>query len=172
MVAGATDSMHKAPKSRVKSRGSPALTIEELRKRLNIAEKILNNIVMHVNREAHESAKELGVLDFDVSIDIDDYLYKLENDFEYEYIDIVEDVLSKVLGNYYIDTRDMSLEEINKLYEESGFGDWQYDECIHFGFARVVYGNEVKNALIYTCVNRITKDELKFDIAVNGEPVG
>jgi len=170
-MAGATNLMQKAPKSRVKPQapGSSALTIEELRKRLNIAEKILNNIVVRVNKEAHESAKELKVLDFDAYMGIDNYLYKLENDFGFEYVDIAEDVLSEVLGNYYIDTRDMSLEEIDKLYEESGFKDWLHDECVHLGFARVVHGGKVKNALIYTCDD--LKKTIRLDIAIEGEVI-
>lgn len=144
------------------------ITLEEAKKRLKIAERIIDNIKMRVEKEAYEALKEIKELDYNTYYKIDNYLYNLEQDLAYQRHNVIEDIIASLFNDHYIDTRPLNLDEVDKLYEESGFGDWMTDECEHFGFVKVLHGNTVKNALIFSCGN-IKKVELS--IAVEGEVI-
>jgi len=148
-----------------------ALSMSEVKERLEIAERILDNVVLGVEKEAFNTAKEMKKLDFDTYLKLEDYLNALDQNLRDQYYDIVEEVIAVVFDKYYIDTSKMDLKAIHELYESSGFGDWETDECAHFGFVRVVHDNEVKNALIFTCSDLFKYEKLKLDVAVEGEVV-
>ena len=150
---------------------SQGITLEEVKKRLEIAERIINNITMRVEKghEAHEALKEIKELDYNAYCEIDNYLYNLEQDLAYQRHNVIEDIIASLFNDHYIDTRQLSLNEINKLYEESGFASWMTDECEHFGFVKVLYDNTVKNALIFSCSSSAKRVELS--IAVEGEVI-
>jgi hypothetical protein len=149
----------------------PALEVDELKRRLEIFGEIANNIVLRVDRGAYSAVKELWRIDPDAGHELEYALHDMDRDLEYQYYEVLRELLSKALGKYHIDSSKMTLDEINRLYEESGFREWLDDECIHLGFARVVHGGKVKNALIFTCSNLFRDKKLKLEVAIEGNVI-
>jgi hypothetical protein len=147
------------------------LEVDELKRRLKIFEEIANNIVLRVDRGAYSAAEELRRLDPDAVRELDYALHDMGRDLEYQYYEVLRELFSKALGKYHIDTSKMTLDEIDRLYEESGFRGWLDDECIHLGFVRVLHNGKVKNALIFTCSNLFRDEKLKLEVAIEGNVI-
>jgi len=85
----------------------------------------------------------------------------IEQDLEYEKTKIIEEVLRIVYGKSFINTDNMTYQELKKLYEEMGFDETFCDDCIIFGFVKLKSGY----AVIYTySLPKSPETEIEFEI--------
>jgi hypothetical protein len=124
------------------ARTDESITLEELKRRIEVANKILSAI----NIEADISAV-LWSLDYGILIRINDYkLYELERYLNYDLLEEVkETIVRAVFAKHHI-----SLVSVD--YSEVGFAGWEVDECAHYGFVKLADG---RYALIYSCDDEI-----------------
>jgi len=132
-------------KEELKAKG---LTLEELEKRVKVANEILRAININVDFDKIDAI--LKSLDYETYRSIDEHkLSDLMRYIEYELpVEIKESIVRAVLGEHYIDPASVD-------YDKVGFKDWKYDECPHYAFVKI--GN--KYAIIYAC-----DDELAYSL--------
>jgi hypothetical protein len=119
---------------------------EEFLKRLDVANRIINDY-MKINIDLRKILAEKLLSDYEDSFQIEQRLGAIEQELQQLRLDYTERVIEAVFGKCYINTHNMTYQEIEKLYSETGFEDFYDDDAaVHLGFVKVAGGY----ALLYT----------------------
>jgi len=121
----------------------PATTIDELKERVKIVEKAINEILQYI--------KEL-------------------NGYYYEDHEKIAEILEVAVPRGLIFEnlfKKREVLQVSDIYDKYFHGWWD-DECIHYLLVKLA---EDKYALIYSCSELFKEDKLKFSIAINGESI-
>jgi hypothetical protein len=120
-----------------------ALTIDELKERVKIVEKAINEMLPYIN--------EL-------------------NGYYYEADEKIAEILEVAVPRGLIFENLFKMREILQVSDiyDKYFPGWLDDECVHYLLVKLT---EDKYALIYSCSELFKDDKLKFSIAINGESI-
>lgn len=122
-------------KGRSEARG---LTLEELERRLKLANEMLKAIRVNV-----DYSKIDAIL---LDLGYQEQILELHRYFRYVLPDGIRETLVRaVLGEHYIDPASVD-------YDKVGFADWKGDECAHYAFVKLSDG---RYAIVYSCGDEI-----------------
>lgn len=140
--------MSTARKRKSKKEGlkvAKGLTLEELEKRLKLANEMLKAIRVEVDSSKIDAILKSADYETYMSIDMHE-LSELEHYLRYELPDEVRwSIVKVVLGEHYIDPTSVD-------YDKVGFADWKSDECAHYAFVKLSDG---RYAIVYSCFDEI-----------------
>jgi hypothetical protein len=128
----------RSEKGELEARG---LTLEELEKRLKLANEMLKAIRVEVDSSKIDAILKSADYETYMSIDMHE-LSELEHYLRYELPDEIRwSIVKVVLGEHYIDPASVD-------YDKVGFADWESDECAHYAFVKLSDG---RYAIVYSC---------------------
>jgi len=122
---------------------------EEFEKRLEIANTFINSYfyLYYDDSDSNFIYKKINSLLDDEASRIFSAISAVEQDLEHQKLKLAEEVLKIVYNKSYINTDDMTYEELKKLHEEIGFEEEDFcDDCIILGYVKLTIGY----AIIYT----------------------
>jgi 1,2-phenylacetyl-CoA epoxidase catalytic subunit len=114
------------------------LTLEELERRIKVADEILRAINIDIDFDKVNAILENEKLDHWAQANTCYLLLNLREE-------IKESVIKALLDDHYIDPANVD-------YNEVGFTSWMYDGCRHHAFVKL---SDSRYALIYSCDDKI-----------------